>query len=238
MKWYLNGFPKSGLHLLDALVRPITQPGRADVAGTYTNGSWAYDRVPLSLIMDKLSAMPDHHRMMGHSCYDETLDAWLADAGIAHVFIYRDLRDVAVSQTYHILSDDLDRFPHPGKDYYRAMGGFEDVLAAVWNGTPEYPGVEDRWKRYRGWLESGHTLCLRFGQIIASLPIAAMRIYTYLMDLHEAKYHSKLGMIGDVTINRMASSAADTGNSRTFRRGVPGEWKQYRNVFEREYEQA
>jgi hypothetical protein len=134
MKYYLNGCPKSGLHLLDALVQPLTLNPDADWAGTYTGNSWTLERAPVERITNALCYLPDNCRIKGHACFDEDLDLYLYLSGVAHIFIFRDLRDVAVSQAHHIMSDDDKLLRHPGKDEYRALGDFEDVLGAVWHG--------------------------------------------------------------------------------------------------------
>jgi hypothetical protein len=182
--------------------------------------SWAFDRAPLELLTNKLTYMPDNHRLLGHACYDEDLDLFLYYSGVAHIFIYRDLRDVAVSQAYHILNDDDERFRHPGKELYRSKGNFEDVLSAVWNGIEGYPGVALRWRYYEGWKQSPHTLTLDYDDVVYDLRAASIAILE----------HGKVG--GPVTIDAMIASAKDTGKSPTFRRGVPGEWRKYSGVFE------
>lgn len=237
MKWYLSGFPKAGLHLLDALLKPITQDGEAEFQGTYMYGSWGFDRAPLELLTHKLSYLPDNHRLLGHARYDEDLDLFLYHAGIAHVFIYRDLRDVAVSQAHHILSDDDVNFRHPAKDLYRALGSFEDVLAAVWHGVDGYPGVEERWRHYWLWLSLGHRLAFEYANLLDNLEEAAGRILQYglqrAFEMTGLEYSYDDGLI-----DKMATSAHDTSASPTFRRGVPGEWRDYRHVFERGVETA
>ena len=218
MKFYLNGFPKSGLHLLDALVKPLTLNPEADWAGTYTSNSWTLERGPVERITNALCYLPDNCRIKGHACFDEDIDLYLYLSGVVHIFIHRDLRDVAVSQAHHILSEDDETFRHPGKEEYWRLGDFENVLSAVWHGIHGYPGVAERWSHYETWLKSANTLCLNYDEVMADLYAAAERIKkwgayikpNYPGILNEAYI--------DASSDAMVASARDTGKSLTFRR--------------------
>jgi len=229
MKYYANAMPKAGLHLLDALLKPLTLNPEANWAGTYTNSSWTLDRAPIEQITTALSYMPDNWRVKGHACYDEGIDVFMALGGIAHVFMYRDLRDVAVSQAHHILSDDDSAFMHLGKEQYRALGGFDDVLFGVWHGIPGYPGIMARWAEYEPWLTCGQVLALNYADTLADLEGTAQMIIDYSGRIvGNATASSRV----DSTAADMAASARDTASSPTFRRGVPGEWRKYAEVME------
>ena len=237
MKWFLNAFPKSGLHLLDALCKPLTVNRRAWWAGTHANSSWTFQRVGLERVTNAICYLPDNWRLIGHTCYDADIEWYLALSSIAHIFIHRDLRDVAVSQAHHILSDD-DNLQHPDKELYRALGSFDNVLDAVWNGYGEYPGIEERWAEYEPWLDKPDVLIIRFEDAIADLEGTADKILDYGLtitpELTLPDPQVKLELSQVLTnATEMAASARDTDKSPTFRRGVAGEWRNY-HIFERQ----
>ena len=95
------------------------------------------------------------------------------------MFVYRDLRDVAVSQAHHILNEDDKRFVHPDKAAYRDLGCFSRVLRAVIEGMGNYPGVVDRWKLYAPWLDREWVCPVRFEDLIGDREGQAERILTY-----------------------------------------------------------
>lgn len=194
-------------------------------------------RVGIERMTNSICYTPDNHRIIGHCCYDEDIEWYLSLSAIAHIFIQRDLRDVAVSQAHHILSDD-NFLVHPAKDLYRELGGFEDVLYAVWHGIDKYPGVEERWAEYEPWLNRPDILVIRYEDAVADLEGTADRILDYGLSIKPARalpddktVVESLHVVTNAT--EMAASARNTSNSPTFRRGVPGEWKRYRKVFER-----
>ena len=180
--------------------------------------------------------LPDNHRLIGHAGYDEDLEWYITLSGIVHVFMYRDLRDVAVSQAHHILSDDSN-LNHPGRDLYRALGSFDNVLAAVWHGIDGYPGIMERWDEYEPWLTRAGVLCLSYDDAIADLEGAADAILDYVATVKPAMALTDTG--GKLTesiimtnADEMVASALDTDSSPTFRRGVSGEWREYAEVVE------
>lgn len=236
MKYYLNAMPKSGLHLLSALVKPLTMNAKPLWAGNRANNSFTMQGKGPEFVTNAICYLPDNWRLIGHCAYDEDVEWYLTLSGVAHIFITRDLRDVAVSQAHHILSDD-DNLKHPDKELYRALGGFDDVLRAVWYGIDGYPGVFDRWREYAPWLDRADVLVLRFEEVIADLEAAADTILDYVHGLSPAypqlpgKVPMKMTGVMNVTnATAMVESALDTGASPTFRKGKAGSWRQYMEI--------
>lgn len=149
-------------------------------------------------------------------------------AGIAHIFVYRDPRDVAISQAHHILSD-REELMHPSRERYRELGGFDEVLAAVIEGIEGFPGVMHRWELYAPWLNVSWTFKLRFEEALTDPASMAERLIRYGLD--------RVGAIFDLRLEPSVKSmeemaAAMVGNavdrkreSLTFRKGTIGEWR-------------
>ena len=143
-KWYLNGFPKSGLHLAVQLIKPLAEampPGQMrdkPWAGTFSHHSWSTNWDKLQLRMYQLSDLGPGRYYKAHCGWLHDIEAFMWMLGVCHVFIYRDFRDVAVSQAHHIM-DDIGN--HPGRERFKALGGKDRILAAVILGLDEYPGV-------------------------------------------------------------------------------------------------
>lgn len=236
-KWYLNGFPKSGLHWLALLMLPVARPLFDDHdlwsqpwAGTFRDNSWTNDGVPSERVCYKIGRLRDGHYLKGHCGYRDDIERFLWYSGIATIFLYRDPRDVAVSQAFHVLSEDDDKMAHPDKDLYRSMDSFEDVLRAVIIGVEGFPGVMARWANYTGWLDVDWILKLRFEEIKANPHATAIKILRY--GLHRAS-----GIFGlepnivednlDTVAGWMVKAGERTDKSPTFRKGAVGDWHEY-----------
>jgi len=163
-----------------------------------------------------------------HAGYTYEVERFLYYLGTSHIFIYRDFRDVAVSQAHHIMSDDEERFLHPGRDAYQGMS-FDEVLEAVIVGVDKYPGVMARWKLYAPWLEVDWVHKIRFEDARNEPEAVAEDIIRYGFSRWQ------LGHLHEVVVNEDAVSAAigamvargqQREQSLTFRKGNVGDWRQ------------
>ena len=101
---YVNGFPKSGLHLSTQMVNCLFEPVSTE-NNWYGTNAWTLSRHSLDQAVDKFSEIKPRHFLKGHAGYMSELDELCDVLRVAMLLIYRDLRDVVVSQTYHILSE-------------------------------------------------------------------------------------------------------------------------------------
>jgi hypothetical protein len=231
-KWYLMGFPKSGTHLLESLMRPFvhrmppTQLHPRQWVGTFEDNSWSDKWNDLQRTMYDFGQLRPGHYFLGHCGYREDLERFLYNLGIAFVMIYRDLRDVAVSQLHHCI-DDNDVWTHPDKELYRAMS-YDDALAAVITGVGKFTGLLDRWELYAPWLKVDWVLNVKYEDILADPGGEAKNIVEYglarLAGIWDWKLHAPGPGLADLT-HEMAKMSRDTDKSPTFRRGVSGGWR-------------
>ena len=240
-KFYLNGFPKAGLHLLDLMVRPIAMPMGYDPtwgtpwAGMYKGNSWTTRMMRKEQITLKLSRVTPGHFLKGHMGYTDVVNDLLFWSGVTHYFIYRDLRDVAVSQTYHIMSEEMEQFAHPAKEEYKALGGFDEILEAVLVGMDEYAGIFERWELFAPWLDQEWVMKLRFEDIINDPLQWAIKIVNhlferteFLLNIPKKGRQIKGEQLEDIAMEMVATSLR-TAVSPTFRKGIPKEWKTHFN---------
>lgn len=236
-KWYLNGFPKSGLHLVAQMLHPVAQPQPAEDidlwkkpwAGTFKRNSWSEEWTAPEQALYRIGRLQDGHFLKSHTGYTDEVERFLYFLGVAHVFIYRDPRDVAVSQAYHILNENDERFCHPGKELYRAMDGFSDVLMAVIRGVDRYPGVMQRWRHYAPWLDVDWVHRVRFEDLRADPHGCAEAILRYGFDRVAPLYGQKLIVDEDavsIVVQMMVANSERTGRSPTFRKGTVGQWRE------------
>ena len=229
----LNGFPKAGLHMLEQMVRVILAPsqvgrGGSPWIGTYKWSGWSMLWQDMRHYLWRLSCLERGTYLKGHNGYHADIANLLRYGNIAHIFLFRDLRDVAVSQAHHIW-DKNTRWQHEHKDLYRALGSYDAVLMAVIEGLGPYPGVVERWAEYAPWLENEHALRLEYSQMRGNMEKAARVIALFLIQkatelLEGANYgveiaHEEM----DKLAKRMVAAAEQP--SLTLRKGVSGGWQ-------------
>lgn len=244
-KYLASGLPKSGLHLVTAMLRGVCLPmpqtifATSDWWGTFQWNSFSDQWNDWDRQAYLFSRLQHGFFYKGHVGWRPDIAEYIRLTGTAHVFIYRDLRDVCVSQTFHILSDDNERFKHVGKMAYRMLGGFGDVLLAVIEGLGGFTGVIKRWALYAPWLDEDWTLALRFEDILADRDAAARRILEYGMDRYLRLFQTVPlrveGEIFDHCVAAMVENSHDPAASGTFRKGTAGQWVEH---FEERHKQA
>jgi len=225
-KLYLNGFPKSGLHLAEQMAYGMLEPLNHDYNWFGTN-AWGIERHSLEEAALVLGGIRHGAFLKGHMGYLPSLEALFVGLGIGMVFIYRDLRDVIVSQAYHIRSSNKDlRFPHRAE--FTGMD-FEDTMIAVIEGLGGLESIFTRWDTYSKWLDCEWVLPMKFEQLRNRSNQAVTRFFDYVY--HHAMGDSGLvGYLGTNAIRNAATSLMlqEMGNrsqSVTFRKGKTGEWK-------------
>lgn len=232
-KYVINGFPKAGTHLAAMFLRPIVEPVAhsqlwgANWAGTFAGNSWTEDWIPDTVTGYKLARLTDGHFILAHMGHTEALELFMYLQGACHILIYRDFRDVAVSQMHHIMNK-KGKLSHPGRDLYRPLGGQDEVLSAVIKGIDVYPGVMDRWQHYVPWLDVEWAESISFEEMRSRPHDAARKFIEF--------GYGRLAQVMDTVITgnadlfkphfeAMVRSSQDRKRSTTFRKGVSGQWR-------------
>ncbi len=221
----VTSFPKSGLHLLAQMMRPLAEP--SPVFGgyyserqmtTHENGGWGPGLRRETEVLKDLNDLQDGEQVWGHLAATEPIAGFLEDMGWPVIFLHRDLRDVAVSMAYHIESCDERNFPHPRKWTYRALPCHERRIQAVIEGYAGWPSLRDWYRQYAAWERLPWVLTLDF-EMLREVPNAsAIRILEYLRERTREVWPA--GLEDD-----MVESILPEG-SPTFRAGRVGDWKQ------------
>jgi hypothetical protein len=246
-KVYFNGFPKSGLHLAVLMAAHMATPWMY---------RWAQDGTPLEEAvkyywcgsfepawssvwrtdwdnyLNHISVQPEGSWMKGHVGYRSDLAEHIWNTGQSFAFVYRDLRDVAVSMAYHVedqrtTEKDGVEWVHPGKAEYMELPTHEDRLLAVINGLNEWPGLFERWELYAPWLDVDWVFPVRYEWLREDPRWAADLFIRYVlnrtMQAHdlEMEYNEDLH---EHVLTKTLEVMADTSNSFTYRKGVSGEW--------------
>ena len=216
----LNAFPKAGTHYLAQLLQPLAAPNRATTRGIagHTYQGWGWERRPAESVLLDLSVVRDGERTIGHLPADPRYAKFLYERGWAMIFLYRDLRDVAVSQASHLPSLRAHPFGERliGLPFEQRLSeiitGFADAPGGDW-----YPSLQRRWAEYAGWREWGWVLPIRFEQAIEDRQGTCVAICDYL--------RRRTGRPYDDNTIRAMERAHRPALSPTFRSGRPGAWR-------------
>lgn len=236
-KVYLIGFPKSGLHLAEKWVQKFCaqatpkdqKPWLGNVRGNAWKLGWAEHTDEMPGIFAELA--PGTY-LKGHCQWRRDIAESLWNNHISTYFVYRNLRDVAVSAAFHVTDtekcdDGRWKKMHFDKSLFKSMP-MADLIIAMIRGHEEHAGIADRWRAYAPWLREKWVYHVRFEDMVGNPEETAGTFLRYSFGI--------TGQWGDldVTINRaeydeavaMMVEASNAG-SQTFRRGKAGGWVDY-----------
>lgn len=222
MRILINSFPKSGTHLAEAMVSAVAEPRDPDrwICSFLDNG-WSNRWADVNETVRTILTMPAVSRrtglpvyMLGHVGYRPEIAEALERMQVKMIFVYRDLLDCAVSQAYHIESDD-PRLRHPNKTLYMALGSHQERIEAVIDGLDYFPGIYARWALYGEWCKvtACQVLPVRYEEMVQDPARMARRVLRWL-DV-TARQDEKT--LVDEAVRRMRRPGV------TFRKGEIGE---------------
>jgi quinol monooxygenase YgiN len=226
-----NAIPKSGSKLLQQLLRgfaavgPFVEIGSGPIRMITIDGRQRSSAEVLAdlgglragdIALGYLRATPEHLAFFTQAQQNAS-PRW------AHYFIYRDPRDLLVSQVYYATEIYADHALH---EFYNRLPDMDARLTAVIQGIHEdekanRPGIADQYSRFIAWLNFPGVLPVRFEDLIQN---RAQTINAMLDHLEAAGYRIPLDR--QAAIDRVSRSI-DPKRSPTFRKGVVGDWREH-----------
>ena len=228
-----NSFQKSGTHLLVGIVESLPHfhhYGRKAYWHYLSRARVESKKIhnPTQVI-NKLSQCLPGEIFRGHIAADPELLEFFAHHHFKHLFIYRDLRDVAVSHLFGMKKRKaIDTWP---ARYFYALQSDEERLEFLIKGWPndvqlqgfphkvDYPNIGERFGENLPWLKDPNCLAIRFEDLVS----AETREHT-----HKKIVQYLLPNLSDGEIRAVLSKMGDGHNaekSHTFRKGIPGDWR-------------
>jgi len=234
-KVYINGFPKSGTHMGYLTVAHITQPQKPKhTLGTFQDNAWTNRWANIPLSVEILKGQPEGTWVLGHMGYRDEFRKAMEEAGTCMIFVYRDLRDVAVSQAYHIEDDrkngkDMDVLAHPDKELFMSLPSHEARIKAVIEGYDKYPGIIERWEMYAPWLDVDWVQPVRYEDMRMYPREVAEMVLGYV--IRRTAHHNGYEPIvvkenWDEAVDYSTKLLQTTEYSATYRKGEVGGWKE------------
>ena len=222
-----NSKPKSGSHLLLQILNGFTQimPYRyvdADPVRTIEKDG---GRRTVDDVLADLKAVP--RGVIGWGYVEATPEnvSFLCRPERVNYFIYRDPRDMLVSQVF--FATDMHE-EHGMHEYYRSLPDFGERLKAAITGIDRdglyMVSVKQRYEGVFQWLEQKHVLCLRFEDLIDN------RQGTLDAMLHEVERTGYRIPTPREKALSILVEAIQPRKSHTFRSGKTGGWREHFTV--------
>jgi hypothetical protein len=219
-----NAMPKSGSHLIIQVLQglpklgPFVNPGFPPV-----NRSEDNSKQPDEVVIANLKRMQPGDIGYGYVNARQPFISLLTQPGRATVFVYRDPRDMIVSHVFYATQMHAGHGMH--QYYTESLKTMEARIDAVIRGVEE-PGSElspirSKYENYLGWLDQPEVLCLRFEDLILKREESLRRLLDYL----ESR-GARLSVARSQAIQTLSEAIAPQ-KSGTFRKGQPGNWREY-----------
>ncbi|RPJ25265.1 MAG: hypothetical protein EHM33_15105 [Chloroflexi bacterium] len=219
-----NSKPKSGSHLLLQILNGFTQimPYRyveADPVRTIEkNGR----RKKKEEVLGELQRIPRGVIGWGYVEASPENIAFLCQPERVNYFIYRDPRDMLVSQVF--FATDMHE-EHGMHAYYKSLVDFNERLKVAITGIDRaglrMVSVQQRYAGVFQWLEQKHVLCIRFEDLINNRDAA---LNAMLAEVERTGYKIPTPREKALTV---LVDAIQPRKSHTFRSGKTGGWREY-----------
>jgi hypothetical protein len=217
-----NSFPKSGTHLLFQLVEGL--PGRKNYGAFLSSQTSSFQLRERSAqnTCSFIKGFVPGEIIRGHLYFDQLFADELSKRHAVNYFIYRDPRDVVISEAHYLR--DMNRW-HRLHPYFARAGSLEDAIMLSINGLSppidgiDYPDIAARFARYQGWLEQANCFAVRYEDLVSN------RQQELIVQMAEF-YAARSGDSFDVksAAARMSALVAPK-KSHTFRSGKKAGWQ-------------
>jgi len=215
-----NSFPKSGTHLLIQVLEALPVRNYGQFLSSMTSSIRFRPRTTGSTTRFLDTVVPGE-LLTGHLFHDVEIADRLAAKHIAHYFIYRDLRDVVVSEAHYLANENPWHRLHR---YFSRIDSLEDRILLSIRGLPDedidYPDVAKRFDRYAEWMNVPGVVSIRYEDLRRqNVEGTIVRIVSDYLQ----------GTTADpIDVAELSARALDNiepNRSHTYRRGAVGGWE-------------
>jgi hypothetical protein len=219
-----NAMPKAGSHLLLQIlyglaeIGPFYKPGFPPVNRFEDNS-----HLSEAEILKEIKSMRSGEIRFGYISHRKPFLDPLLDDNLAHIFIYRDPRDLLVSHVFYALNIHEGHAMH---EYYnQELDTMEERLNVAIEGCDlpglELPNVRERYQNNLEWLEEDRVLSVRFEDLILNRDQTLSDILEYI-----ESYGVSFSVERELAV-RVMRRAIQPKKSGTFRKGQPGNWQDH-----------
>jgi len=219
-----NSKPKSGSHLLLQILNGFTQimPYRYVDANPIRTITKDGRRRSSNEILSDLKNIPNGVIGWGYLEATKENASFLTASGRVNYFIYRDPRDMLVSQVFFA----TDMYEEHGMhEYYKSLPDFSARLKVAITGIDRdglrMVSVKQRYEGVFQWLEQKNVMCIRFEELINNRD---MTLNAMLDEVEKTGY--KIPTPREEAM-KILVDAIQPKKSHTFRSGKTGGWREH-----------
>jgi len=218
----INSLPKSGTHLLLQIVEPFPK---------LTNYGFFIASVPSRphIVRDEeshkklISKIIPGELVTSHLFYSEQKAQRLSEKNAIQFFIYRDLRDVVVSEALYLTY--MNKWHHLHSYFANRLKSDNDRIKAAITGVDSqkfyYPNIQTRWDNYSGWINDDQVFSVKYEDLMSE---GKDEIIRKMINFYKLKSRIEFDE-NELLIECHKSINPD--KSHTFRKGGSGNWKKH-----------
>ena len=234
-----NSYPKSGTHLLYQILYSI--PGLAKWEDIVSVQALCGIMNTASHIRWKIGSAPDGSIVRSHLMYCDEIREILQEQKAKIFFIYRDLRDVAVSHARWVVKEERI-FLH---QIYQQTDNFDEQLMKSIKGVPigsplgsnlSQPDIGQDFSRWQGWITDANTLAIKFEDLVGerggSSEEKRLAQVAQILDILE------VNLASEEIKNKFASNVMNPQESHTFVKGGQGKKGGWTTFFKPDHKEA
>ena len=234
-----NSYPKSGTHLLYQILYSV--PGLQPWDDIVSVQALCGIMNTASHVRWKVGSAPDGSIVRSHLMHcDEILNV-LQEFDCKTLFIYRDLRDVAVSHARWVTKEERI-FLH---DAYTQQANFDEQLMSSIKGVPlgtpfgsnvSQPDIGTDFSRWQGWVSDPNAYAVKFEDLVGERGGGSEEKRLYLIE--QILEYLGISLSSEQIKSRFASYALNPEESHTFRKGGKGSIGGWKALFKDEHKAA
>jgi sulfotransferase 6B1 len=231
-----NSYPKSGTHLLYQILYNLPTLQKWDDIVSMQSLSGIMNTA--EHIRWKIGSAPNNSIIRSHlTCCEEVLET-LQENLCKSIFIYRDLRDVAVSHARWVTKEPKIYLHKIYNNYDSFDKQLMLSIKGIAKGTPfgsniSFPDIGQDFARWQGWLQHPETLSVKFEDLVGARGGGCEEKRLYWIEA--IVNHLCVEISRSQIENHFTSSAMNPEESHTFRKGGQGNINGWRKHFRDEH---
>lgn len=234
-----NSYPKSGTHLLYQILYSLPDLVKWDdivsvqalcgIMNTASHLRW------------KIGSAPSGSIVRSHLMHCDEILNILREFNCKTLFIYRDLRDVAVSHARWVMQEDRI-FLH---DVYQKQKGFDEHLMSSILGVPvgspfgsniSQPNIGQDFSRWKGWIYEPTALAVKFEDLVGERGGSSEEVRLQMVE--KIAHFLELDLTPEQIEKKFSSHAMNPEESHTFLKGGKGATGGWKAKFKEEHKEA
>lgn len=220
---FCNSIPKSGTHLLKQIALGLSNNIELGAFLSSTPSITHVERPESDMLRRIRMAVPGEV-VLGHIFYNDRFPEAFHSVNAVHFFLYRDPRDVAISEAHYLRSQ--NRWHKFHRIFAAAANIDEAILLSIRGARDQKTGaviesIADRYSLYTGWRKSNAAFCVRYEELAGDDAISKVReMAEFYLKRSRRERSESIEAMADRALKSIAP-----GRSHTFRRGIAGGWR-------------